>query len=174
MMPAMNAADRPPPTTLRIGQGYDVHAFCPGDHVVLGGVTIPHKFGVKAHSDGDVLLHALCDALLGAAALGDIGMHFPDTDARWKGADSRQLLRHVRSLLVERGFVIINVDVTVLADAPRLGAHRQTMQANVAADLGLASDCVNIKATTSEGLGFIGRREGLACQAVALIQKQAG
>jgi 2-C-methyl-D-erythritol 2,4-cyclodiphosphate synthase len=169
----MNDQTRAPLTTLRVGQGYDVHAFCPGDHVVLGGVSIPHAFGVKAHSDGDVLLHALCDALLGAAALGDIGMHFPDTDPRWKGVDSRQLLRHVRSLLVERGFAIVNVDVTVLADAPRLGAHRQTMQANVAVDLGLATDCVNIKATTSEGLGFIGRREGLACQAVALIQKTA-
>jgi 2-C-methyl-D-erythritol 2,4-cyclodiphosphate synthase len=171
MMPAMDEADRPPPTTLRVGQGYDVHAFCPGDHVVLGGVTIPHTFGVKAHSDGDVLLHALCDALLGAVALGDIGMHFPDTDVRWKGVDSRVLLRHVRSLLEERGFSIVNVDVTVLADAPRLGSHRQAMQSNVATDLGLAADCVNIKATTSEGLGFIGRREGLACQAVALVQK---
>lgn len=173
MMSTMNEADHQSPTTLRIGQGYDVHAFCPGDHVVLGGVSIPYKLGVKAHSDGDVLLHALCDALLGAAALGDIGMHFPDTDVRWKGVDSRQLLRHVRSLLVERGFAIVNVDVTVLADAPRLGSHRQTMQSNVAADLGLAADCVNIKATTSEGLGFIGRREGLACQAVALIRKTA-
>ncbi|MEY4932693.1 MAG: hypothetical protein RLZZ403_1013 [Pseudomonadota bacterium] len=169
----MNDQTRTALTTLRVGQGYDVHAFCPGDHVVLGGVSIPYTFGVKAHSDGDVLLHALCDALLGAAALGDIGMHFPDTDARWKGVDSRQLLRHVRSLLAERGFAIVNVDVTVLADAPRLGPHRQTMQANVAADLGLATDCVNIKATTSEGLGFIGRREGLACQAVALIGKAA-
>ncbi len=169
----MNDQTRTPLTTLRVGQGYDVHAFCPGDHVVLGGVSIPYMLGVKAHSDGDVLLHALCDALLGAAALGDIGMHFPDTDARWRGADSRQLLRHVRSLLLERGFAIVNVDVTVLADAPRLGSHRQTMQANVAADLGLATDCVNIKATTSEGLGFIGRREGLACQAVALIEKTA-
>jgi 2-C-methyl-D-erythritol 2,4-cyclodiphosphate synthase len=169
----MNDPTRTPLTTLRVGQGYDVHAFCPGDHVVLGGVSIPYTLGVKAHSDGDVLLHALCDALLGAAALGDIGMHFPDTDARWKGVDSRQLLRHVRSLLAERGFAIVNVDVTVLADAPRLGPHRQSMQANVAADLGLATDCVNIKATTSEGLGFIGRREGLACQAVALIEKTA-
>lgn len=167
----MNDQTRAPLTTLRVGQGYDVHAFCPGDRVVLGGVSIPYKLGVKAHSDGDVLLHALCDALLGAAALGDIGMHFPDTDARWKGVDSRHLLRHVRGLLAERGFAIVNVDVTVLADAPRLGSHRQTMQANVAADLGLATDCVNIKATTSEGLGFIGRGEGLACQAVALIQK---
>lgn len=157
--------------TFRIGQGFDVHALVAGRPLVLGGVTIPYDKGLLGHSDADALLHALCDALLGAAALGDIGMHFPDTDARWKGVDSRQLLRHVRSLLVERGFAIINVDVTVLADAPRLGAHRPAMQANVAADLGIAADCVNIKATTSEGLGFIGRREGLACQAVALIRK---
>lgn len=167
----MNEPDCQPLTLLRIGQGYDVHAFCPGDHVVLGGVYIPYNQGVKAHSDGDVLIHSLCDALLGAAALGDIGMHFPDTDPRWKGVDSRHFLRHVRGLLADRGFTAVNVDVTVLADAPRLGTHRQAMQANVAADLGLAVDSVNIKATTSEGLGFIGRREGLACQAVALIQK---
>jgi 2-C-methyl-D-erythritol 2,4-cyclodiphosphate synthase len=169
----MNDQTRAPLTTLRVGQGYDVHAFCPGDHVVIGGVSIPYKLGVKAHSDGDVLIHSLCDALLGAAALGDIGVHFPDTDPRWKGVDSRHFLRHVRGLLEERGFAIVNVDVTVLADAPRLGSHRQTMQTNLAADLGLALDCVNIKATTSEGLGFIGRGEGLACQAVALIQKTA-
>ena len=155
---------------LRVGQGYDVHAFCQGDHVVLGGERIPHTQGVKAHSDGDVVIHSLCDALLGAAGLGDIGMHFPDTDPRWRSADSRHFLRHVRGLLAERGYTIGNVDVTVLAEAPRLGAHRQSIRANLAADLGIEADCVNIKATTSEGLGFIGRGEGLACQAVALIE----
>ncbi len=169
----MNDQNSAPLTTLRIGQGYDVHAFCPGDHVVLGGVSIPYKLGVQAHSDGDVVIHSLCDALLGAAALGDIGMHFPDTDPRWKGVDSRHFLRHVRGLLGERGFSIVNVDITVLADAPRLGSHRQVMQANLAADLALTTDRVNIKATTTEGLGFIGRGEGLACQAVAMIQMSA-
>ncbi len=162
-----------PLTALRIGQGYDVHAFCPGDHVVLGGVRIPYQQGVKAHSDGDVVIHSLCDALLGAAGLGDIGMHFPDTDPRWRGVDSRHFLRQVRALLAERGYGVVNIDVTVLADAPRLGVHRETMRANLAADLGIAPDRANIKATTSEGLGFIGRDEGLACHAVALIQKRA-
>lgn len=157
---------------LRIGQGYDVHVFEPGDHVTLGGVRIPHSQGIRAHSDGDVLLHALCDALLGAAALGDIGMHFPDTDPRWRGADSRVFLRHVRDLLAERAFAIVNVDATVLAEAPRLGKHRETMRANIAEDLGIALDRVNVKATTSEGAGFIGRREGLACHAIALIEQR--
>lgn len=158
-------------SNLRIGQGYDVHAFGPGDHVVLGGVRIEHVAGVKAHSDGDVMLHALCDALLGAAALGDIGVHFPDTDSKWRGADSRVFLRHVRALLGGRGYTTVNVDVTLLADAPRIGKYREAMRGNIAADLGIALDRVNIKATTSEGLGFIGRREGLACQAVALVEK---
>jgi 2-C-methyl-D-erythritol 2,4-cyclodiphosphate synthase len=157
-------------TALRIGQGYDVHVFEPGDHVILGGVRIPHSQGIRAHSDGDVLLHALCDALLGAAALGDIGMHFPDTDPRWRGADSRVFLRHVKELLAQRSFAIVNVDATVLAEAPRLGKHRETMRANIASDLALALDRVNVKATTSEGAGFIGRREGLACHAIALIE----
>ncbi len=159
-------------TEIRIGQGFDVHAFEPGDHVMLGGVRVPHSMGVRAHSDGDVLLHALCDALLGAAALGDIGMHFPDTDLKWRGADSRVLLRHVAQLLHDRGFAVVNVDTTVLADAPRLGKHRGAMCANIAADLRIDISNVNVKATTSEGLGFIGRREGLACQAIALIKKQ--
>lgn len=157
-------------TTLRVGQGYDVHAFEAGEYVTLGGVRIPHKQGIRAHSDGDVLLHALCDALLGAAALGDIGMHFPDTDPRWRGADSRVFVRHVRDLLTQRGFVVVNVDATVLAEAPRLGKHRETMRANIASDLGIELDRVNVKATTSERLGFIGRQEGLACQAIALIE----
>jgi 2-C-methyl-D-erythritol 2,4-cyclodiphosphate synthase len=158
-------------TSIRMGHGYDVHAFEPGDFVTLGGVRIPHTQGIKAHSDGDVLLHALCDALLGAAALGDIGMHFPDTDARWRGADSRQFLRHVRELLTTRGYRIGNVDTTVIAEAPRLGKHRDQMRANIAEDLGIELDQVNVKATTSEGLGFIGEREGLASYATALIER---
>ena len=160
-------------SALRIGQGYDVHAFGTGDHVMLGGVRVPHAAGVQAHSDGDVVLHALCDALLGALALGDIGTHFPDTDPQWRGADSRVFVRHVASLLKEHDYVVINVDVTVLADAPRLGKHREQMRANIAADLNVRVDQVSIKATTSEGLGFIGRREGLACHAITLIQKHS-
>jgi 2-C-methyl-D-erythritol 2,4-cyclodiphosphate synthase len=160
-------------TTLRIGQGYDVHAFTAGDHVTLGGEKIPHSQGVLAHSDGDVLLHAICDALLGAVGLGDIGMHFPDTDPRWRGADSRAFVRHVRSLLEQHGYRVVNVDATVIAEAPRLGKHRESMRANIANDLALDPGRVNIKATTSENLGFIGRREGLACQAVVLVE-QAG
>lgn len=160
-------------TNLRIGQGYDVHAFEPGDHVTLGGVRVPHTLGVRAHSDGDVLLHALCDALLGAAALGDIGMHFPDTDPRWRGADSRVFVRHVRQLLQERRYSVVNVDATVLAEAPRLGKHREAMRANIASDLGLFTDRVNIKATTSESMGFIGRKEGIACHVVVLIEAES-
>ncbi len=159
---------------LRIGQGYDVHAFTAGDHVTLGGEKIPHTHGILAHSDGDVLLHALCDALLGAAGLGDIGMHFPDTDPRWKGADSRAFLRHVRDLLKVSDYVIVNVDTTVICEAPRLGKYREAMRANIAADLGINITRVNIKATTSEKMGFIGRAEGLACQAIALIEHISG
>lgn len=160
-------------TTIRIGLGYDVHAFGPGDYLTLGGVRIPHSAGIQAHSDGDVILHALCDALLGAAGLGDIGMHFPDTDPQWRGADSRVFVRHVKKLLSERGYVVVNVDTTLLADAPRIGKFREAMRANIAADLDIDVSRVNIKATTSEGLGFIGRREGLACQAVALIDSSS-
>ena len=160
-------------TGLRIGQGYDVHAFEPGDHVTLGGVRIAHSQGIRAHSDGDVVLHALCDALLGAAGLGDIGMHFPDSDPQWRGADSRQFRAAVRRCCAAAGFDIVNVDVTVLAEAPRLGKHRETMRANIAADLGIDLGSVNIKATTSEGLGFIGRGEGIACQAIALDRARA-
>jgi len=160
-------------TTTRVGQGYDVHAFGAGDHVMLGGVRVPHGAGVQAHSDGDVILHALCDALLGAMALGDIGMHFRDTDPQWRGADSRIFLRHIAGLLAERHYVVVNVDATVLADAPRLGKYRADMRAHIAADLGIDITQVNIKATTSEGLGFIGRREGLACHAIALIESIA-
>lgn len=156
---------------LRIGQGFDVHAFTDGDFVTLAGVKIPHTRGILAHSDGDVLLHAVCDALLGAAALGDIGMHFPDSDERWKGADSRAFVRHVCALLKERGYQVVNIDATVIAEAPRLGKHRGSMRANLAADLQLDLDRVNVKATTTEKLGFIGRSEGIACQAIALIEE---
>lgn len=154
---------------MRIGSGFDVHAFGPGDYVTLCGVRIPHVQGVVAHSDGDVPLHALCDALLGAAGLGDIGEHFPDTDPQWRGADSRALLRRVVTLLAERGLEPGNVDITLLAGAPRVSSHRATMRANVAADLGLPPARVNVKATTTEGLGFVGRREGIAAHAVALV-----
>jgi 2-C-methyl-D-erythritol 2,4-cyclodiphosphate synthase len=160
-------------TGLRIGQGYDVHAFEPGDHVTLGGVRIAHSQGVRAHSDGDVVLHALCDALLGAAGLGDIGMHFPDTDPQWRGADSRQFVRHASALLAARDLRVVNVDITVLAEAPRLGKYRDAMTANIAADLGVDAERVNIKATTTEKLGYLGRGEGLACQAIALIERFA-
>jgi 2-C-methyl-D-erythritol 2,4-cyclodiphosphate synthase len=153
-----------------VGQGYDVHAFTAGDHVTLGGEKIPHSQGVLAHSDGDVLLHAICDALLGAAGLGDIGMHFPDTDPRWQDADSRVFIRHVRDLLKECDFVIVNVDATVICEAPRLGKYREAMRTNIASDLGVNVTRVNIEATTSEQMGFIGRREGLACQAIAMIE----
>lgn len=154
---------------MRVGFGYDVHAFGPGDHVTLGGVRIPHDQGVLAYSDGDVLLHALCDALLGAMGLGDIGQHFPDTDPRWKDADSRTFLRHCANLLQERQWRVVNADVTVLAVAPRLGEHRGQIREQIAAALGIAPDRINVKATTCEGLGSIGRREGIACHAVVML-----
>lgn len=154
---------------MRIGQGFDVHRFGPGDAVVLGGVRIAHTHGVVAHSDGDVLLHALCDALLGAIAAGDIGRHFPDTDARWKGADSRALLRHCRMLVGEAGYRVGNVDITVIAERPRIAPHQEAIRTNIAADLGCSIADVGLKATTTEGLGFTGRREGIAAQAVALL-----
>lgn len=159
---------------MRIGFGYDIHAFEPGDHVTLGGVRIPHAQAVRAHSDGDVLLHALCDALLGALGLGDIGQHFPDTDPRWKGADSRDLLRHCVRLMHEQQYRVVNVDLTLLAEAPRLGPHRTAIRANVAADLGSSAERVNLKATTCEGLGAIGRGEGLAAHAVVLLAHADG
>ena len=157
---------------MRVGFGFDVHAFEAGDHVTLGGVRIPYSQGVKAHSDGDVLLHALCDALLGAMCLGDIGQHFPDTDPRWKGADSRTFLRHCARLLRENGYRLVNADLTVLAEAPRLGPHRAQIRANLASDLETTPDRINVKATTCEGLGAIGRSEGLACHAVVLLAHQ--
>jgi 2-C-methyl-D-erythritol 2,4-cyclodiphosphate synthase len=156
-------------TNIRIGQGYDVHAFGQGDHVVLGGVRIAHERGVVAHSDGDVVIHALCDALLGALALGDIGVHFPPSDDRWKDADSRQFLRHCRALLAERGWVVGNADVTVVCERPKVAPHAAAMRANLAADLGVDVDAISVKATTSEKLGFTGRSEGLAAMAVALL-----
>jgi 2-C-methyl-D-erythritol 2,4-cyclodiphosphate synthase len=160
--------------TMRIGQGYDVHRFGPpsdgGDHLVLGGVRIPHPRGVVAHSDGDVLVHALCDALLGAAALGDIGQHFPDSDPRWRGADSRVLLRAVRDKVAAAGFAVVNVDATVIAEAPRVAPHADAMRANLAADLGIEPAQVSVKATTNERLGAIGRGEGIAALAVALLE----
>ncbi len=154
---------------MRIGSGYDVHALVPGRKLILGGVEIPHERGLLGHSDADVLLHALCDALLGAAALGDIGQHFPDSDVRWKGADSRALLREVLAKVAARGFRVGNVDATVVAQAPRLAAHIPLMRENIAADLGLPLDAVSVKATTTEKLGFSGRGEGIAAEAVALL-----
>lgn len=155
---------------MRIGQGFDVHAFTEGDHLWLGGVRIPHDRALLAHSDGDVLLHALCDALLGAAALGDIGQHFPDTDPAYRGCDSRELLRRTWTLVGERGLRPVNVDATVIAQTPRLAPHVAQMRGCIAADLQLPVDCVSVKATTSEGLGFIGRREGIAAQAIVLLE----
>lgn len=154
---------------MRIGFGSDVHAFGPGDSVMIAGVRVPHSRGVIAHSDGDVALHALCDALLGAAGLGDIGMHFPDSDPRWSGADSRELTRHVMALLRARGYAVANADLTILAGAPRISRHRDAMRHTVAQLLAVEDHQVNIKATTTEGLGFIGRGEGLAAQAVVLL-----
>ena len=156
---------------MRIGSGFDVHAFGPGDHVVLGGVRIPHSAGLVAHSDGDVVLHALADALLGAIAAGDIGQHFPDSDPAWRGADSRALLRRVALEVAVRGLRVVNCDITVLAQAPRVAPHREAMRANIAADLAVDVADVSVKATTTEGLGFVGRREGIAAQAVVLLAR---
>lgn len=156
---------------IRIGQGFDVHAFGPGDHVVLGGVKVPHGQGVVAHSDGDVVIHALCDALLGALALGDIGKHFPPSDERWRGADSRVFLRHCTALLRERGYVLGNADVTVVAEKPKVGPHAAAMRALLAQDLGCSVEDISVKATTSEKLGFTGRGEGIAAMAVVLLQR---
>lgn len=158
---------------MRIGQGFDVHAFGDGDHVVMGGVTIPYAKGVVAHSDGDVVIHALCDAVLGALGLGDIGQHFPDTDPRYRGVDSRVFLREVCARMNEAGLEIVNADITVLAEAPRIGKYRAAMAENLAADLGVAAQRVNIKATTTEKLGFVGRGEGLAASAAVLLDTKA-
>jgi len=156
-------------TYMRTGSGFDVHAFGSGDFVMLGGVRIPHSRGVIAHSDGDVLLHALCDALLGAAGLGDIGQHFRDTDPHWRGADSRRFVTDVLGMLRDRGLEVVNADLTVLAESPKLAPHRDTIRAGIARLLEVAEDRINIKATTTEGLGFLGRAEGIAAQAVVLL-----
>jgi 2-C-methyl-D-erythritol 2,4-cyclodiphosphate synthase len=154
---------------VRIGQGFDVHPLVAGRKLILGGVEIAYHKGLEGHSDADVLLHAICDALLGAAGLGDIGRHYPDTDASYAGADSRALLRDVAQKLKQRKLRVLNVDATILAQAPRMAPHMARMVANIAADLGIEPTAVNIKATTTESLGFVGRLEGIAAQAVALV-----
>ena len=156
---------------MRVGQGYDVHRFGEGDHIILGGVKIDYEKGLEAHSDGDVVLHALSDALLGAAALGDIGQHFPDTDPEFKGADSRVLLRHVYKIVQDKGYTLVNADITIIAQAPKMAPHIEAMRRIIAGDLKADSDCINVKATTTEKLGFEGRKEGIAVQAVVLIEK---
>ena len=153
----------------RIGNGFDVHKLVEGRRCIICGVDIPHKFGLLGHSDADVALHALADALLGAAALGDIGKHFPDTDERWRGADSRMLLRRVVEIIADEGFAPVNVDITIIAQQPKMLPHIPQMRANVAADLGIDISRVSVKATTTEHLGFTGRSEGIAAQASALI-----
>ena len=157
---------------IRIGHGYDAHRFAPGAKLVLGGVAIEFDRGLAAHSDGDVVVHALCDALLGAAGLGDIGRHFPETSPEFAGIDSRILLRRVVALLDDRGFGVVNADVTVVAQAPRLAPHLGEMRARLASDLGIAAGGVNVKATTTEGMGFCGRGEGIAAHAVGLIERR--
>lgn len=155
---------------IRIGHGFDVHALVEGRPCIIGGVNIPHAKGLDGHSDADVLLHAICDALLGAAALGDIGQHFPPSDMRYKGIDSRALLRHVVALLHDKGFVVGNIDATVICEAPKLAPHTLQMRAHIAEDCAVDIDNINVKATTTEKLGFTGRGEGIAAEAVCLIQ----
>ncbi|MBF59869.1 MULTISPECIES: 2-C-methyl-D-erythritol 2,4-cyclodiphosphate synthase [Halomonadaceae] len=156
---------------MRIGHGFDVHRFGPGDHLMIGGVKLPFEQGFVAHSDGDVLLHAISDALLGACALGDIGRHFPDTDPTWAGADSRELLRHVVTLIQGQGYGVVNIDATLMAQAPKMASHIDAMREVIAADLGVALGQVNVKATTTERLGFTGRGEGIAAEAVVLLNR---
>lgn len=158
--------------SMRIGNGFDVHAFGEGDHVTLGGVRIPHARGLVAHSDGDVAIHALCDAIFGALALGDIGKHFPPSDERWRNADSRQFLRHAAALMAQHGYALGNADVTVICESPKVGPHAQAMRENLAADLGCRLDQVSVKATTTEKLGFTGRGEGIAAQACVLLERR--
>jgi 2-C-methyl-D-erythritol 2,4-cyclodiphosphate synthase len=159
---------------IRIGHGFDVHAFGDGDHVMLGGVRVPHARGVIAHSDGDVVIHALCDAILGALALGDIGRHFPPSDPRWKGADSRSFLRHCRQLARERGWALGNADITVVCEAPRVGPSVEAIRTTLALDLAVDPDAIGIKATTTERLGYTGRGEGIAAHAVCLLVRDGG
>ncbi|HUH30173.1 MAG TPA: 2-C-methyl-D-erythritol 2,4-cyclodiphosphate synthase [Rhodanobacter sp.] len=156
---------------MRVGSGFDVHAFGPGDHVTLGGVRIDHERGLLAHSDGDVVIHALCDAIFGALALGDIGTHFPPTDERWRDADSRDFLRHAATLMREHGYTLGNADITVIGEAPKIAGHAALMRERLAADLGVSSDCISVKATTTERLGFLGRGDGLAAQACVLLER---
>jgi 2-C-methyl-D-erythritol 2,4-cyclodiphosphate synthase len=154
---------------MRIGHGYDVHRFGEGDFITLGGVEIAHTQGLVAHSDGDVLLHALCDALLGACALGDIGQHFPDTDPAYRGASSRDLLTHVMKLVAEQGWQVVNIDSTIIAQSPKMAPHIPAMRSHIAQDLGIDLGAVNVKATTTEKLGFCGRQEGIAVHTVVLL-----
>jgi 2-C-methyl-D-erythritol 2,4-cyclodiphosphate synthase len=156
---------------MRIGQGFDVHALVEGRRLIIGGVEIPYQLGLAGHSDADVLLHAISDALLGAVGLGDIGRHFPDTDPKFKGIDSRHLLREVMRLVALKGFHVVNMDATIIAQAPKMAPHIPQMEANIAADLGVSTDAVNIKATTTEKLGYTGRGEGIAAQAICLLMK---
>lgn len=155
---------------IRTGQGYDVHRFGEGDHVIIGGSRIAHSQGLVAHSDGDVLLHALCDALLGAAAMGDIGQHFPDTDKQYAGVDSRELVKQVRGLLHEAGYSINNIDATIVAESPKMAPHVHAMRENISSDLNILMDQVNIKATTTEKLGFEGRGEGISAQCIVCVE----
>ena len=155
---------------MRIGHGYDAHSFAEGRPLILGGVTIPHDRGLAAHSDGDAVLHALCDALLGSAGLGDMGAYFPDTDKKFENINSRLLLEDVVKLLAEKGMTVMNTDITILAQAPKMAPYIQAMKDNIAADLNIETSQVNIKATTTEGMGFIGRGEGIAVHAVVLLQ----
>ena len=156
---------------IRIGHGYDVHQLVAGRDLILGGVKIPHSKGLHGHSDADVLIHAICDACLGAAGLGDIGRHFPDTDAQYKNIDSRKLLRKVKEAIAQRGWKIVNIDSTIVAQAPRIAPHLPHMIQNIAADLDIAAESVNIKATTTEKLGFAGREEGIAAHTVVLLER---
>ena len=158
---------------MRIGQGFDAHALKAGRKLLIGGVTIPHERGLDGHSDADVLLHAICDALIGAAALGDIGRHFPDSDVRYKGVDSRQLLREASAMITNRGWHVVNVDSTIIAQQPRMATYIAAMVANIAADLGISTGDVNVKAKTTEKLGFTGREEGIAAEAIVLIAPNA-
>ena len=155
---------------MRVGQGFDAHAFIAGRKLVIGGVEIPHHKGLEGHSDADVLLHAISDALLGAAALGDIGSHYPDTDPSYRGADSREILRATAKKVADAGYRIVNVDATIIAQAPRMAPHVARMTGNIAADLGVKPAAISVKAKTTEGLGFVGRDEGIAAQAVVLIE----